>query len=126
MTDTIEKTKTSRAPNAADLAAGEKLRKLRLGRGMTLAVLADKIGISHQQLQKYEQGSNRMSVGMLSHICEVIHVPPSHFFDGISEDAAVEKLNNIKVHGERVIGRIDAVMDELANLRITVANFIEE
>lgn len=70
----------SRSPNDIDIAVGRKLRKLRLDAGMTLQELADRIGTSHQQLQKYETGVNRISAGMLPIIAEVIGAEILEFF----------------------------------------------
>ena len=58
------KQSTSRAPTAVDQMVGEKIRKLRLDRNLTLAELGSELGISHQQLQKYETGTNRLSAAV--------------------------------------------------------------
>jgi len=44
--------------------------------------LADGLGISFQQVQKYENGSNRIGAGRLQHIASILQVPPTFFFDG--------------------------------------------
>lgn len=71
----------SRSPNDVDRHVGLKLRKLRLDAGLTLQDLAGQIGVSHQQLQKYETGTNRLSVGMLPGIAEVLGVDIMEFFE---------------------------------------------
>ena len=71
----------SRAPTAVDQMVGEKIRRLRLERNMTLAELGNELGISHQQLQKYETGTNRLSAGMLSNVAEVLHIPIASLFE---------------------------------------------
>lgn len=55
-----------RSPTDIDKLVGANLRALRLKRNLTLAELAHAMSISHQQLQKYETGMNRLSAGMLS------------------------------------------------------------
>lgn len=72
---------TSRAPTAIDQMVGDKIRKLRLERNMTLAELGSELGISHQQLQKYETGTNRLSAGMLSNVADVLRVSISDLFE---------------------------------------------
>jgi len=72
---------TSRAPTAIDQMVGEKIRRLRLDRNMTLAELGNELGISHQQLQKYETGTNRLSAGMLSNVADVLRVPIASLFE---------------------------------------------
>lgn len=72
---------TSRAPTPVDVAVGEKIRKMRLDRNMTLAELGHELGISHQQLQKYETGTNRLSAGMLDQVARALRVEIPDLFD---------------------------------------------
>ena len=72
--------KTSRASNDMDRIVGENVRQLRLERGYTLAELASFLGISHQQLQKYETASNRISAGMLFELSKLLWVPVDSLF----------------------------------------------
>jgi len=90
MTRTIAK--TSRAPSDIDRHVGEIVRKIRQDRNMTLAETGQMLGISHQQLQKYETGTNRLSAGMLHGVAQVFGLPISAFFpDGDEvEDATLE------------------------------------
>ena len=74
--------KTSRAATDVDRHAGEVVRNLRNERNITLAELGQLIGVSHQQLQKYETGTNRMSVGQLHALAKVLGVPVTVFFPG--------------------------------------------
>jgi len=73
--------RTSRAPTEVDRQVGETLRNLRQARNMTLQELATHAGISHQQLQKYETGVNRLSAGMLSTLSGVLAVHVADFFE---------------------------------------------
>ncbi len=72
---------TSRAPTEVDITVGENIRNLRRERRMTLAELGDELGISHQQLQKYETGANRLSAGMVHATAEVFNVGIESLFD---------------------------------------------
>lgn len=72
--------RNSRAPTDIDRTVGDNLRRLRLGQGLTLARLSEMLGISHQQLQKYETGVNRMSAGMLSHVADALAIPIRELF----------------------------------------------
>lgn len=90
---------TSRAPTAIDQMVGEKIRRLRLDRNMTLAELGAELGISHQQLQKYETGTNRLSAGMLSNVADVLRVSITDLFEDTtsrkgSAPDPVEKARN--------------------------------
>jgi transcriptional regulator with XRE-family HTH domain len=65
---------------------GENIRSLRIQRSLTLAALAAELGLSHQQLQKYETGANRLSAGMLSAVAEALGVTIERLFR--ADDAA--------------------------------------
>lgn len=73
---------SSRAPTRVDQLVGGKIRSLRIARNRTLAELGSELGISHQQLQKYETGTNRLSAGMLSVVAEALRVPIAELFEG--------------------------------------------
>jgi len=64
-----------RRATAEDVAIGQKLRALRLDRGLSQGALAGEIGVTFQQLQKYEKGANRVSAGRLLRIAAALHVP---------------------------------------------------
>ncbi|WP_291038250.1 helix-turn-helix transcriptional regulator [Hyphomonas sp.] len=59
---------------------GEKIRELRTAQNFTLSELGQELGISHQQLQKYETGTNRLSAGMLASVARVLRVPIAELF----------------------------------------------
>lgn len=71
----------NRSPNDTDRAVGMKIRKLRIEAGLTLQTLGQRIGVSHQQLQKYETGANRVSAGMLPIIAEALGAEIMDFFE---------------------------------------------
>lgn len=70
----------SRSPTDVDRLVGANVRRLRVERGQTLADLAAELGISHQQLQKYETGANRLSAGMLCSVADVLGVSIEYLF----------------------------------------------
>ena len=57
-----------KSPDSVDAEVGRLIRVERLGRGLTLTELATEIGVTFQQLQKYENGANRVSMGRLTRI----------------------------------------------------------
>jgi len=69
-----------RRASAEDVAIGQKLRALRLDRGLSQTRLAQMIGVSFQQLQKYEKGGNRISAGRLARVAEALGVPVMTFY----------------------------------------------
>src|ERR1700750_1260404 len=70
-----------RSPNAADGEVGESIRAHRLIAGMAQTDLAHKLGVSFQQVQKYEKGGNRVGAGRLPQIAEIFNVPISALFN---------------------------------------------
>lgn len=70
----------SRSPTDTDRVVGSNVRALRISQDITLAELAADVGISHQQLQKYETGSNRISAGTLLHLATVLKVELTDFY----------------------------------------------
>lgn len=69
-----------RSPSDVDRLVGENVRRLRIQRNLTLAGMAADVGISHQQLQKYETGANRLSAGTLSLVASVLGVTIESLF----------------------------------------------
>lgn len=84
-----------RIPDPVDVHVGQRLRTLRALFGMSQAELAERLGITFQQLQKYETGANRVSVGRLWQAAKILYVPPSYFFLGLDDetDPADDILN---------------------------------
>ncbi len=68
-----------RRATAENAAIGQKVRALRLDRGLSQGGLADQIGITFQQVQKYENGANRISAGRLVRIAAALNVPVTAF-----------------------------------------------
>ena len=66
-----------------DRLVGQRLRILRVARGITQQSLAKSIGVSFQQIQKYERGANRISAGRLWTIGRVLSVDVNEFFFGV-------------------------------------------
>lgn len=69
-------------PNRVDEYVGIRLRRLRRLTGYSQTKLAELLGITFQQIQKYEKGVNRISASRLQHIANIFQIPVSHFFEG--------------------------------------------
>src|SRR3954471_21780762 len=69
-----------RRPNSTDVQVGESIRAHRLLAGMSQSYLATKIGVTFQQVQKYEKGTNRVGAGRLPQIAEILGVPIATLF----------------------------------------------
>jgi transcriptional regulator with XRE-family HTH domain len=73
-------------PDPIDKHVGTKLRARRTKLGMSQTTLADALGMSFQQVQKYEKGANRIGAGRLQHIAQILKMPVQSFFEGLPED----------------------------------------
>jgi len=69
-----------------DKAIGNKIHEERVSRGLSRQQLAGKIGVSHQQLQKYEKGTNRLCPSRLVAIAEAFKKPITWFFESIHSE----------------------------------------
>ena len=69
-------------PNPVDKHAGSRVRMRRVMLSMSQEKLGDALGLTFQQVQKYEKGSNRMGSSRLQQIANVLQVPVTFFFDG--------------------------------------------
>ena len=76
-----------RAPNKTDVAVGERVREFRKDANLSQTALADQIGVTFQQVQKYENGINRIGAGRLMQIAHALNVPITAFFDGLARPA---------------------------------------
>jgi transcriptional regulator with XRE-family HTH domain len=73
--------KKNRRPNSADIGLGESIRAHRLIAGMSQSDLAGRLGVSFQQVQKYEKGTNRVGAGRLPQIAEIFDIPIAALFE---------------------------------------------
>jgi len=69
-------------PDPVDVEVGHRIRIERLARGLSQTTLANQLGVTFQQVQKYEKGVNRVGAGRLTKIAEVLGVPVGTFFSG--------------------------------------------
>lgn len=72
-------------PHPTDVHVGRRVREARTARGMSQSALAEKLGVSFQQVQKYEKGTNRIGSSRLWDICTVLDVPITYFFEGLKD-----------------------------------------
>jgi transcriptional regulator with XRE-family HTH domain len=76
---------TPRGGDPRDAEIGQRVRTLRLQRGLSQTELGNLISVTFQQVQKYEKGTNRISAGRLQRIAEVLTVPVAFFFSGFDD-----------------------------------------
>jgi transcriptional regulator with XRE-family HTH domain len=71
-----------KAPNPIDRFVGSRVRMRRMMLGMSQEKLGNALGLTFQQVQKYEKGTNRIGASRLQQISNILQVPVSFFFDG--------------------------------------------
>ena len=71
-----------KAPNPIDKHVGSRVRMRRRMLDMSQTDLANALGLTFQQVQKYEKGSNRVSASRLQHLSNILQVPVPFFFEG--------------------------------------------
>ena len=69
-------------PDPVDIEVGHRIRIERLARGLSQTALANQLGVTFQQVQKYEKGVNRVGAGRLTKIAEVLGIEVGTFFSG--------------------------------------------
>jgi len=70
-----------------DIHVGKRLRQRRTMLGLSQEALAKAVGITFQQVQKYEKGANAMSASRLYEFARFMRVPVAHFFEGLDQQA---------------------------------------
>lgn len=99
-------------PDQIDRDAGARLRNLRTLRGISQTALGDEIGVTFQQVQKYEKGANRMSLSMLVKICRALGCEPTDIIgpvhDAAGDAARVELVTRSagRASAERTLAKI--------------------
>ncbi|MFK7840557.1 MAG: helix-turn-helix domain-containing protein [Bdellovibrionales bacterium] len=83
----MTKRKTKGTPDNVDVHVGQRLRVRRSLLGLSQEKLADAIGLTFQQIQKYEHGVNRISAGRLFQFSKILDVPVAYFYDQIGNNS---------------------------------------
>ena len=105
-TATRPRKKRSRAPakngpNPVDVHVGARVRLRRTLVGMSQDKLGQALGLTFQQVQKYERGSNRIGSSRLYQLGQILDVPVSHFFDEMPDDIAASQRGH--GFGKRIV-----------------------
>ena len=89
-----------------DVSVGWRVRSLRERSGLSQAAMARRLGVSFQQLQKYESGKNRISAGRLKMVAELLELPVESFFQSeeIDREAGTKAYPTSKEFRESVEG----------------------
>jgi transcriptional regulator with XRE-family HTH domain len=106
-----------RGPNPIDRHVGLRIRLRRKELGISQERLAESIGLTFQQVQKYEKGTNRIGASRLQQISHILQVPVAFFFEG-APDASVPRRS----HGSALsIAQIDDFVSDSNGLKLIAA-----
>jgi transcriptional regulator with XRE-family HTH domain len=81
----------SKVPNPIDKHVGSRVRMRRLMLAMSQGKLGGALGLTFQQVQKYEKGTNRIGAGRLQEISHILQVPIAFFYEGAIDESALAK-----------------------------------
>lgn len=84
---------SSKSPNPVDRYVGSRVRMRRIMLGMSQEKLGEALGLTFQQVQKYEKGTNRVGASRLQQISEILQVPVSFLFEGAPVEPGADYTN---------------------------------
>jgi transcriptional regulator with XRE-family HTH domain len=133
MNKSAAKKMKQRSAGKPDVELGKRIRLRRVEQKISQAELGDKLGVSFQQVQKYEKGVNRVGAGRLTKIAEVLGVPVGSFFAGkellaSEQSKAADEPSPLKlltVSGAFRLLRAYAEIED-ANLRRSIVDLVEQ
>lgn len=114
----------SRQPDPIDIVVGENLRRLRLARGMSQTSLGAAVGVTFQQIQKYEKGDNRIGASKIVRFAKALKVDHGALFDGTGVHAGkkipvfVEKMDRADIELQHAYKAIICPKQKAALLRL--------
>ena len=85
-----------KAPNPVDVHVGSRLRLRRLTLGLSQEKLGKQLGLTFQQVQKYERGANRIGASRLYAIAQILEAPISFFFEGLDELETIDPEDRVE------------------------------
>lgn len=117
----------ARAANAIDRLIGHNIRIRRLSRRLSQSQLAEQLGVTSQQIQKYEKGSNRVAGSRLWQIAELFEIPIQNLFVGVEKYKISDTSSPLALiaHPD-ALRLLDAfARTEKPSLRRTIVNLVE-
>ena len=91
----VRRTIKDDGPHPVDVLVGRRVRERRALEGMSQTAVAEKLGLSFQQLQKYEKGTNRISASRLYELAQLLGVPVSYFYEGMEEGKSAPSQDEV-------------------------------
>ena len=109
-----------KSPDVIDQHISNRIKTRRIMVGISQEKLADKLGITFQQVQKYEKGINRISASRLNRVAAILGVPIGHFF----EDSIEPKIDQADEKGLPIADRITEFLATKQGVQL-VRSFLE-
>jgi len=117
--------KLPKKPSSIDVAVGRNVRIWRMARGMSQAQLANRLGVTFQQLQKYEVGANRIGTGRLVKVATVLGIPIATLFEGTDTDPSRSLLALVADARAFRLAQAFAAIDN-STLRLSLVYLVEK
>jgi transcriptional regulator with XRE-family HTH domain len=126
-----------KAPNPVDKHVGSRVRMRRMMISLSQEKLGDALGLTFQQVQKYEKGTNRIGASRLSEIAQILQVPVAFFFEGAPRSDTAANDDTMPAPSPAFVTDFLATSEGLAlagafqslksaSLRRSVVNLVEE
>lgn len=109
---------TSVKPHEVDIRVGANLKTLRQQREFTQSELGEVLGITFQQIQKYEKGTNRISASKLFEIAQFFNIGVSSFFEGCGDKANNNSIISLSKTALDTATALDKIEDPKAKKQI--------
>jgi transcriptional regulator with XRE-family HTH domain len=116
-----------RSPNSIDVAVGHNVRIRRLAKGLSQQLLGKRVGLTFQQVQKYETGTNRIGAGRLVRIAKVLEVPVTALFEGVDGSANSRAASRLRLLDDARAFRLAEAFAAIrrATLRLSIVDIVE-
>jgi transcriptional regulator with XRE-family HTH domain len=109
-----------RKPEPIDIRVGENIRSLRLAKGLSQASISHVLGVSFQQIQKYERGTNRVDPVKLGKLARALGVPVERFFE---EPGSTSLATPSEGHAIRMLRALALISDN--GTRLSLVQLVE-
>ena len=108
-----------------DAMVGAKIRMFRINRGMSQTALAERVGVSFQQVQKYEKGANRVGASRLSQIASVLGITVGELFESSQEKIAAANSPVHLLAEPGALRVLKAYLRTNSRVRLAIARLVE-
>jgi transcriptional regulator with XRE-family HTH domain len=115
----------ARKSGPLDAMVGAKIRMFRINRGMSQTALAERVGVSFQQVQKYEKGANRVGASRLSQIASVLGITVGELFESSQEKVAAANSPVHLLAEPGALRVLKAYLRTNSRVRLAIARLVE-